>query len=202
MWPHRAELSIYHKRQHFIGQYLMDSNPLILIARTLGELFIFILLFRVILQVTKADYYNPISQGVARITQPVINPLQKFIPKLLGTDLSPVVLSIVLKAIVLYAIYALQSQVIPIVSLSIYALAGVVNTFLDIIFYAVMGSVILSWIAPDSPHPAPQLIMQVSQPIYKFIGKALPPLGGFDLSPIVIFIAIQLIQSQLRPFLI
>lgn len=180
----------------------MESNPLILILRTLGELYIFILLLRVVLQATKADYYNPISQGVVRITQPVLNPLQKVLPKLLGTDISPVIFSIVLKAILLYAIYALSSQLIPIVSLSIYALVGVLNTFLDIIFYAVMGSVILSWIAPDSPHPAPQLIMQITQPIYRFIGKAIPPMGGFDLSPIVIFIAIQLIQSQLRPFLI
>jgi YggT family protein len=180
----------------------MDSNPLVLILRTLGELYIFILLLRVVLQVTKADYYNPISQGVVRITQPVLNPLQKVLPKLLGTDISPVIFSIVLKAIFLYAIYALSSQLIPIISLSIYALVGVLNTFLDIIFYAVMGSVILSWIAPDSPHPAPQLIMQITQPIYRFIGKAIPPMGGFDLSPIVIFIAIQLIQSQLRPFLI
>ncbi|MEH6442475.1 MAG: YggT family protein [Oceanospirillaceae bacterium] len=180
----------------------MDSNPLILIIRTLGQLYVFILLLRLILQLAKADYYNPISQGIVRITQPVINPLQKIIPKVLNVDISPVLLAIVLNAIILYAVYALGSQLIPIASLFLYAVIGVFNIFLDIIFYAVMGSVILSWIAPDSPHPAPQLIMQISSPLYRLVGKALPPMGGFDLSPILIFIAIQLIQSQLRPFLI
>ena len=180
----------------------MESNPLILIIRTLGELYIFILLLRLVLQVVKADYYNPISQGVVRITQPVLSPLQKISPKIGKIDIAPVLLAFVLKALFLYAIYALGSQLIPLSMLSIYAVFGVLNTFLDIIFYAVMGSVIISWIAPDSPHPAPQLIMQVTAPIYKLVQKVLPPIGGFDLSPILIFIAIQLIQSQLRPFLI
>ena len=180
----------------------MDQNPLILNIRTLGPLYIFILLLRLILQVSKADYYNPISQGIVRLTQPVVSPLQKIIPKLFKTDISPVIVALLLNAVILYTVYALGNQFIPVVTLSIYALIGIFNTFLDIIFYAVLGSVIISWIAPDSPHPAPQLIMQVTSPLYRFIGKAIPPIGGFDLSPIVIFIAIQLIQSQLRPFLI
>jgi len=180
----------------------MDSNPLILIIRTLGELYIFILLLRFVLQVVKADYYNPISQGVVKITQPVVEPLQKLLPKIARTDISPIIFAILLKAVVLYAIYAMANHLIALPMLGIYALLGTLNTFLDIVFYAVMGSVIISWIAPDSPHPAPQLLMQVTAPIYRFVGKALPPIGGFDLSPIAIFIAIQLIQSQLRPFLI
>jgi YggT family protein len=180
----------------------MDQNPLILIIRTLGQLYVFILLLRLVLQVSKADYYNPISQGIVRITQPVISPFQKFIPKLLKTDISPVIVALLFNAVILYAVYALANQFIPVVTLFIYALIGIFNIFLDIIFYAVLGSVIISWIAPDSPHPAPQLITQITSPLYRFIGKAIPPIGGFDLSPIVIFIAIQLIQSQLRPFII
>lgn len=180
----------------------MDSNPLILIIRTLGELYIFIMLLRFILQVVKADYYNPISQGVVRITQPVVKPLQKILPNIASTDISPIILSILLKGVVLYAIYAMANHLIALPILGVYALVGVFNTFLDIIFYAVLGSVIISWIAPDSPHPAPQLLLQVTAPLYRFVGKALPPIGGFDLSPIVIFIVIQIIQSQLRPFLI
>jgi YggT family protein len=180
----------------------MESNPLILIIRTLGELYIFILLLRLVLQVVKADYYNPISQGVVRVTEPVLNPLQKISPKIGNVDMSPVMLAFVLKALILYAIYALGSQLIALPMLGIYASIGILNTFLDIVFYAVLGSVIISWIAPDSPHPAPQLIMQVTAPIYKQVQKVLPPFGGFDLSPILIFIAIQIIQSQLRPFLI
>jgi YggT family protein len=180
----------------------MDSNPLVLIIRTAAELYIFILLLRLVLQAVKADYYNPISQGVVKITQPVITPVQKLLPKIFNLDISPLALAIIFKAIMLYAVYAFANHLLPILNLGIYALLGVLNTFLDILFYAVLGSVIISWIAPDSPHPAPQIIMQVTAPIYRLIQKVIPPIGGFDLSPIVIFIAIQLIQSQLRPYII
>ena len=176
----------------------MEANPLLLIIRTLGDLYIFILLLRVILQVVKADYYNPISQGVVRITQPVINPFRKMIPQIANTDISPVVFALLLKAAF---IFLLSSHAIPLLWISILASAGVLYTFLDIIFYAVLGSVIISWVAPGSPHPAPQLIMQVTAPFYKLMQKVIPPIGGFDLSPIVIIISIQLIQSQLRPFI-
>ena len=180
----------------------MDSNPLILILRAIGELFVFILLLRLVLQAVKADYYNPISQGVVKFTQPILAPFQKVLPKIANIDISPLIVGIIVKAIIIFAIYALAGHALPILNVGIYALIGALNTFLDIIFYAVLGSVIISWIAPDSPHPAPQIIMQVTAPLYKLIQKVLPPIGGFDLSPIAIFIAIQLIQSQLRPFLI
>ncbi|EPJ45213.1 MAG: hypothetical protein OFPII_29340 [Osedax symbiont Rs1] len=180
----------------------MESNPLVFIIRTLGELYIFILLLRFLLQVVKADYYNPICQGVVSATKPVLAPLQKILPKILNIDISPLVFAFVAKAIVLYVAYAIGNQIIPLPMLSVYASLGVLNTFLDVIFYAMVGSIIISWIAPDSPHPAPQLIMQVTAPIYKLVNKVLPPLGGFDLSPIVVILSIQLIQYQMRLFII
>lgn len=180
----------------------MDSNPLVLIIRTLGELYIFILLLRIILQVSKADYYNPISQGVVRLTGPVLSPLQKILPKIAKTDISPLIVAILVKGIILFALLALSNYDISLINLGLYSLIGVFNTFLDVFFYAVLGSVIISWVAPDSYHPAPQLIMQITKPLYELVQKVIPPIGGFDLSPIVIFIVIQLVQSQLRPFII
>jgi YggT family protein len=82
-------------------------------------------------------------------------------------------------------------------ALLIYTVAGVLNSVLDIYFWAVIGSVIISWVAPGSYHPAPQLISQLTEPVFKLAQKVIPPLGGLDLSPILIFLAIQIIQSQL-----
>lgn len=177
-------------------------DALVLIIRTLGELYIFILLLRFMLQVAQADYYNPISQGVVKITSPVLSPLQRILPKIGRLDLSPILMGFVVKVGLLFAILSMAGHVAPIVTVVVYSAIGLLNTFLDICFYAVLGSVIISWIAPDSYHPAPQLIMQITAPLYKLIQKVIPPIGGFDLSPIVIFIVIQIVQAQLRPFLI
>ena len=82
------------------------------------------------------------------------------------------------------------------------SVAYTINAILNIYFYAVIGSVIISWIAPGSYHPAPQLIMQLTEPLFKLFQKVIPPIGGLDLSPIFIFLAIQLIQSQLAQLII
>ena len=177
----------------------MGQDPITLIIRTLGELFIFILLMRFLLQLARADYYNPISQSIVRLTQPVLAPLQKILPKAGRMDLSPLVVALLVKlgtfaALIMMAGGNAQADV---VSLLIYAVVGLLDSILNIYFWAVIGSVIISWVAPGSFHPAPQLIGQITEPLFKLAQKVIPPIGGLDLSPILIFLTIQIIQSQL-----
>ncbi|MGY8868971.1 MAG: YggT family protein [Pseudomonadales bacterium] len=177
----------------------MGQDPITLIIRTLGELFIFILLMRFLLQLARADYYNPISQSIVRLTQPVLAPLQKILPKAGRMDLSPLVVALLVKlgtfaALIMMAGGNVQADV---VSLLIYAVVGLLDSILNIYFWAVIGSVIISWVAPGSFHPAPQLIGQITEPLFKLAQKVIPPIGGLDLSPILIFLTIQIIQSQL-----
>ena len=54
-----------------------------------------------------------------------------------------------------------------------------------------------SWVAPNSYHPGPQLILQITEPLFATARRVIPPLGGLDLSPILIFIVIQILQSQI-----
>lgn len=182
----------------------MGQDPITLIIRTLGELYVFILLLRFLLQVARADYYNPISQSVVKLTQPVLTPFQRILPKAGRLDLSPVVVAFIAKLLILIAIVALHGANIQsyLPALLIYTVAGVLNSILDIYFWAVIGSVIISWVAPGSYHPAPQLISQLTEPVFKLAQKVIPPLGGLDLSPILIFLAIQIIQSQLARLVI
>jgi len=77
---------------------------------------------------------------------------------------------------------------------------GVLDGILQIYFWAVIGAVIISWIAPDSYHPAPQLLLQLTEPLFALARKVIPPIGGLDLSPILIFLVIQIVRSQLAPF--
>ncbi len=61
---------------------------------------------------------------------------------------------------------------------------------------------IISWVAPDSYHPAPQLLLQLSEPLFALARRVIPPIGGLDLSPILIFLLIQIVQSYLKAFVI
>lgn len=176
----------------------MAGDTLTLIIRTIGEVFSFILILRFLLQVSGADYYNPISQSVVRFTQIPLAPLQRIIPRAGRFDLSPIVLALLVKAIVVIAIIFLAQGSLPnLVATFMFALFGVLDGILTIYFWAVIGSVILSWVAPNSYHPGPQLIMQLTEPVFGLARKVIPSIGGLDLSPILIFLVIQILQSQI-----
>ena len=61
-----------------------------------------------------------------------------------------------------------------------------------------LAMIILSWIAPGSNHPAIYLLYQITEPVMAPFRKLLPPMGGLDLSPILVFILINVIQIALR----
>ncbi|MFC6670311.1 YggT family protein [Marinobacterium aestuariivivens] len=119
------------------------------------------------------------------------------IPRAGRIDLSPLVLAYAVKLATLFALIWVAGHSLGVVSLLIYALVGLFNTVLTIYFWAVIGAVIISWVAPNSYHPAPQLILQLTEPLFALARKVIPPIGGLDLSPILIFLVIQIIQSQI-----
>ena len=181
----------------------MVQDSLVLLVRMLGEMYVFVILLRFLLQITQADYYNPISQAIAKITNVPVVAMGKAIPRIGRFDFSAIIYALIIKTVVLGLLFVLSGPGLPnLLTLVIYSLLGVLSDLLTIIFWAVLGSVIISWVAPGSYHPGPQLIQQLTEPIMGLARRVIPPLGGLDLSPILIFIIIQLIQSQLRPFVL
>ena len=78
--------------------------------------------------------------------------------------------------------------------LVIYSLQELASLILNYVFWAVLIRVILSWVAPDPYNPVVRVIVQVTEPIMAPIRKLLPPMGGFDLSPLIVLLGIQLLQ--------
>lgn len=179
----------------------MGQETLTLVIRTLGEFFALVVLLRFLLQMAQADYYNPISQAVARLTQVPVAPLQKLIPRIAGRDVSALVLAVLVKLLTFGLLLMLAGRAFEPASLVVITLVSTLSMILDIYFYAVIASVIISWVAPNSYHPAPQLIQQLTEPVFRLARKVVPPLGGLDLSPILIFLVIQVVQLQLSRLL-
>lgn len=178
----------------------MGSDPLSSIIQLFGQLYAFIVVLRFLLQIAKADYYNPICQAVVKITSAPLVPLQKITPRPANIDLSPLLLAFLVHLatwclILLFKGANVGGYIGPILVLSA---VSVLDTILTIYFYAVIGSVIISWVAPGSYHPGPQLITQLTEPVFNLARKVVPSLGGLDLSPILIFIVISIAQSQLK----
>ena len=175
------------------------NDAFIFVIQTLGSLYLLVVLLRFILQVVRANFYNPLCQFIVRATQPLLKPLRRVIPSMFGLDMSSLVLAVLLQ-MALFAIILMLSYIpFNLIGLPAWALIGIFALVLKVFFFAMIISVILSWVAPDSRSPAAELVKQISEPLLAPLRRIIPSLGGLDISPIVAFILIQLLQQWLIP---
>lgn len=171
-------------------------EALIYIIQTLGSLYLLIVLLRFILQLVRADFYNPLSQFTVKATQPLLKPLRRLIPSIAGLDTASLVLAVLVQLLLMVVTLSLMGfnpvSVIP--QLLVWSLIGVTSLFLKVFFFALIVSVILSWVAPGSYNPGAQLVNQLCEPLLAPFRKLLPNLGGLDISPIFAFIALNLLD--------
>lgn len=171
-----------------------------LIFSTLTGIYLFAVLLRFLLQVAKADFYNPVSQAVIQITDPIVRILRTVIPGYKGIDFSSLVLAFVIEAIAICVLITLYGGTIPGIGYIItWAFVGVVLFIVSIYYYAILASIIMSFVmmfsGSTNPHPLLLLVWQLTEPVMAPVRKIIPSMGGLDFSPIIIFIAIQIIQN-------
>lgn len=175
------------------------NEILIYLVQTVFSLFLIAVVLRFILQLVRADFYNPISQFLVKVTNPLLVPLRRLIPGVAGVDLAAVILALLIQGITIAVIYVLVGEPLPgVANLVIWAALGLVGLVVNIYFFALLAMIILSWIAPGSNNPALFLLHQITEPVMAPFRKVLPPMGGLDLSPILVFILINIIQISLR----
>lgn len=160
---------------------------------TLIGLYIIIVLLRFLLQMVRADFYNTLSQFIVKATNPVLKPLRRIIPGFYGLDIASLVLAYVLQVVENFLLFTIQG--IPVNSLVLlwHSIGSLLTLILYIYFFAILVQVIISWISPGTYNPATALIHHITEPILRPARKILPPFSGFDLSPILVFIVINLL---------
>lgn len=173
-----------------------------LIFSTLTGIYLLAVLLRFLLQVAKADFYNPVSQAVIKITDPMVRILRTFIPGYKGIDFSTLVLAFVVEAVaicVLITLYGGSISGAGYTNIITWAFVGVVLFIVSIYYYAILASIIMSFVmmfsGSTNPHPLLLLVWQLTEPVMAPVRKIIPSMGGLDFSPIFIFIAIQIIQN-------
>jgi YggT family protein len=171
------------------------SAVLIYLVQTLLGLFLIAMLLRFLLQMVRADFYNPISQFVVKLTNPLVIPLRAIIPGYAGIDFASLVLVFLLQMAGIALVFLLRLGALPpLHSLVLGAMLGVVALLVQFYFFALLAMIILSWVAQGSRHPAILLLYQVTEPIMAPFRKLLPAMGGLDFSPIIVFVLINVIQ--------
>jgi YggT family protein len=170
------------------------AQTLTLIIKSLGGLFLLAVLLRFLLQAVRADFYNPVSQAIVKITAPVLLPFRRLIPGYRGIDFASLVLALVLNSI-FTMLLILIAGFTPDIGITVaWAFIGIVGLFLKIYFWSLIISIIASFVAPFSGNPVLLVVYQILEPLYSRIRRIIPPMGGLDLSPIFIFLAINVVE--------
>jgi YggT family protein len=167
------------------------------LIQTFFGLYTLMIMVRVLMQVARADYYNPICQAIVKITDPAVRLFRPVLPSVMGVDFAALATAFVVQLIAVMLIMMLWGG--PVFSLLYIAwvLLGLFSIIFSIYFFALIIMVIASFIAPYSDHPALVLIHQLVEPICAPARKLLPPMGGLDFSIILVFVAINIIDDIL-----
>jgi YggT family protein len=167
------------------------TSALIYLISTITDLYIAAILLRLLLQWVRADFYNPLSQFLVKVTNPVLVPARRIIPSIGKLDTASVVIMFLLELAQLAIITQLNQADFGLEFLLLFALRKLLVTLLMTYFVLIIARVLISWIASQSRHPLIPLIYQLTEPVLRPFRKLIPPMGGIDLSPLFVLIALR-----------
>ena len=169
------------------------------IVETLLSLALFVVMARLLLQWTRADFRNPLCQAVVRITNPLVLPLRRMLPPIGKLDTASVVAVLLVATLDVACIFALHGIGVPgpLAWIRV-VLTEIARTLLWTYLYAIFLYAILSLIAPGGYSPLQSLLTTLCEPVLRPIRRIIPGISGLDLSPLWACIAIQALLILLR----
>ena len=175
----------------------MIASALAFILQTIFGLFTLVLLLRFYLQLTRAPFQNPVSQAVVAVTNFIVKPVRRIIPGFRGIDLTTLLLAYLTQFILLLLLRWLGDFPFLVAGSGIWislfglALVEILKLSIYIFLYAVIAQAILSWINPYNQ--LTPLLDALTRPVLAPLRRVIPTAGGFDFSPIIVFIVAQLL---------
>ena len=174
------------------------QNALTFIVKTLLELYIITFILRFILQWVRADFRNPVTQFIVRVTNPLVMPARRLIPSIRGIDTATIAIVLLLELVVTIVLINLtcigEPSFVQFVSLTI---LRIVYLMLRIYLFVILVYVVLSWVSPGTYNPAMSLLASIAEPVLRPFRKLIPPIAGLDLSALFALIAIQALTMLL-----
>ena len=169
------------------------------IVQPLFSLAMLLIAVRFLAQLCGVNGYNPISMTLRRVTNVIVLPLSRLLPS--GNRFSPgALLALILIEVAFIALmFGLVGQLdaFNVLQALIWSTLGAAGLLVSIIFYSVIAMIVVSFLAPQSSHPAVEFIWELTEPVMAPLRQVLPPMGGLDFSPIILFIALNVIRVSL-----
>lgn len=175
------------------------TNPLVFLIEVIFGLYALLVMLRFLLQLLHADFYNPLSQFIVKLTSPALNPLRRVIPGYAGMDTASLVLAWLVLALQIWLIALLSGLSPSILSPFLMAIPELIELTINIFLFAVLIRAILSWFGNTQYSPAHGLLNDLTEPLLRPARRTIPTVSGIDLSPMVVMIGLVLLKMLLIP---
>lgn len=174
-------------------------NPFSYLVSVLFELYILVFLLRFILQWLRADFHNPVSQFVVKVSNPLVRPLRRIIPGLFGQDMATLLIIVVLTFIegLVLSLTGYPTLAGGMLSLSIWVVATLISLSFNIFIFALVIQAIISWINPGTYNPVLSLLYQLNEPLLRRLRRYIRPVAGFDMAFLAAIIGLQFLKMSL-----
>jgi YggT family protein len=167
------------------------TQALYFLVKTLAQLYLLLLLLRFWLPWLRADFRNPIAQGILRFTSPLVVPLRRFLPAIGRLDTATILVAFVIQFVVVLVLLAIVRRSVPTPIVAVVSLIELAILSLNLFFFATLIRIILSWVAPGNYNPITALLTTLSEPVLRPFRRIIPSVGGLDISPIFAIVLLQ-----------
>ncbi len=168
---------------------------IVFLTNTIFELYIYILLLRLVLPIVRADFHNPLSQLAINLTDPIIKPLKSVIPNVNYINVRVILLLLIATNIKLLISIVIQYHIFPnIFGLFIWSIGDILDLATNLMFMAIIIVVIMSWIGQNVASSIVLILHQITAPYLNLFRRWIPPISGLDLSPIAALIGLKLVS--------
>lgn len=161
------------------------------------NMYLMVVLLRLWLQFARADFYNPFSQFVVKVTQPLIAPMRRILPSIGRLDTATLVLALLVAGLKIVTLnLVLGATGFNILSIVIVSFFIVLKEALTLVMYVLILRAILSWVS-QGRNPMELVLAQLTEPMLAPIRKRMPDMGGLDLSVMVVIVLLLFLQKLL-----
>lgn len=176
------------------------QNVSLFLVEVLFSFYIVAILLRFLLAWARANFYNPLSQFLVRITNPVLVPMRRLIPAIGKIDTAAIVLALGLTIIKVFLLMGLAGQNYDIMSVVIYAISSLLRTIIWIYIFALIVQAIMSWTGNSYGNPMADLLNSLTTPLLRPIRNVIPDIGMIDLSPMIAILLLNIVLIVLQSY--
>ena len=166
-------------------------NAFLFLLTSVFDIYLFVLIIRLVLAFSGGHYEHPITQLIVKLTSFIIDPLRRFLPDVKGIETSTIVVILLVEFIKFFLISCITFGFPNLLGVIILSFADAFKLLLQAFFYGIILQAIISFIQPQAP--VLFILNKFTAPILRPFQRFIPPVSGFDISPIPALIVLQLL---------